>query len=293
LSSVIDITEMKQMGRDYIDLHTHSTMSDGTDRPGELVRKAKTAGLRGIALTDHDSLNGVPIAEREARELGLEFLQGIEIGCHDDFGNLHILGYFREMDMEKFDREMEWVKKARIERNVKILERLEDCGIHISMSELRKYAGDDVIGRLHIARAMFGGGHVARMKEAFLDYLNIGGKCFVPRKTFSSSQAVELIKRFGGFVSMAHPFLIPGQKMDLKAIIKILIREGIDAIEVYYVENTPDQTSILEKICDNNDLLRTGGTDYHGENKRGVGLGVGKGEMRIPYSLMENILLRL
>ena len=284
---------MKQMDRNYIDLHTHSTMSDGTDNPRELVRKAKAAGLRGLALTDHDSLKGVPIAEKEAEGSGLEFLQGIEIGCHDDFGDLHILGYFRELDIRKFDKEIEWVKKARIERNMNILESLEEYGISIPMSELKKYAGDDVIGRLHIARAMLGGGHVTRMKEAFLDYLNIGGKCFVPRKTFSSSEAVKLIKKYGGFVSMAHPFLIPGQKMDLKDIVKILVREEIDAMEVYYVENTPDQTSIIEKICDNNGLLRTGGTDYHGENKRGVQLGVGKGDMRIPYSFMEQILQRL
>lgn len=284
---------MKQMDRNYIDLHTHSTMSDGTDNPRELVRKAKAAGLRGLALTDHDSLKGVPIAEKEAEGSGLEFLQGIEIGCHDDFGDLHILGYFRELDIRKFDKEIEWVKKARIERNMNILKRLEEYGISIPMSELKKYAGDDVIGRLHIARAMLGGGHVTRMKEAFLDYLNIGGKCFVPRKTFSSSEAVKLIKKYGGFVSMAHPFLIPGQKMDLKDIVKILVREEIDAMEVYYVENTPDQTSIIEKICDNNGLLRTGGTDYHGENKRGVQLGVGKGDMRIPYSFMEQILQRL
>ena len=281
------------MDRNYIDLHTHSTMSDGTDNPRELVRKAKAAGLRGLALTDHDSLKGVPIAEKEAEGSGLEFLQGIEIGCHDDFGDLHILGYFRELDIRKFDKEIEWVKKARIERNMNILKRLEEYGISIPMSELKKYAGDDVIGRLHIARAMLGGGHVTRMKEAFLDYLNIGGKCFVPRKTFSSSEAVKLIKKYGGFVSMAHPFLIPGQKMDLKDIVKILVREEIDAMEVYYVENTPDQTSIIEKICDNNGLLRTGGTDYHGENKRGVQLGVGKGDMRIPYSFMEQILQRL
>lgn len=281
------------MDRNYIDLHTHSTMSDGTDNPRELVRKAKAAGLRGLALTDHDSLKGVPIAEKEAEGSGLEFLQGIEIGCHDDFGDLHILGYFRELDIRKFDKEIEWVKKARIERNMNILESLEEYGISIPMSELKKYAGDDVIGRLHIARAMLGGGHVTRMKEAFLDYLNIGGKCFVPRKTFSSSEAVKLIKKYGGFVSMAHPFLIPGQKMDLKDIVKILVREEIDAMEVYYVENTPDQTSIIEKICDNNGLLRTGGTDYHGENKRGVQLGVGKGDMRIPYSFMEQILQRL
>ena len=284
---------MDNRKNDIIDLHTHSTMSDGTDSPEELIEKAEKGGLRGIALTDHDSIRGIEPAKREAEERGIDFLTGIEIGCDDEFGNLHILGYFRELDTKKFEKSLQWVKNERIERNRRILEKLDEHGISITMSDLKKNAGDDVIGRLHIAKAMFSGGHVNSMKEAFKEYLNIGGKCYASRKTFTSRKAIDLIKEHGGLAVMAHPFLIPGQKMELTKIIHGLVNRGIDGIEVYYVENTSEQTEMLENISSEKRILRTGGTDYHGENKPGVYLGIGRGEMRIPYTLMERMLERL
>jgi len=276
-----------------IDLHTHSNMSDGSDSPAELVRKAKDGGLVGLALTDHDTVQGVSLAKMEAATLGLEFLVGVEIGCHDEFGNLHILGYFRNLEMKRFSGELEWVKKARIERNMKILSKLSQEGLSISPECLKTYAGDDVIGRLHIAKAMLGEGLVKSMKEAFKKYLNVGGRCFVPRKTFTSREAIELIKGYGGLVVMAHPFLIPGQKMELTRIIDGLSGLGIDGIEVYYIENTREETEFLENISKKYNLLPTGGTDYHGVNKPGVRLGVGRGDMSIPYSIMDRILQRI
>ena len=287
------MTEMNIRKKDIIDLHTHSTMSDGSDSPEELIIKAEKGGIRGIALTDHDSIRGIHAAKRKAKELGMEFLSGIEIGSDDEFGNLHILGYFRELDTEEFEKALLWVKNERIERNRRILEKLDEQGISITMSDLKKNAGDDVIGRLHIAKAMFSKGHVNSMKEAFKGYLNIGGKCYAPRKTFTSDQTIDLIHEHGGLAIMAHPFLIPGQKMELTKIINGLFDLGIDGIEVYYVENTPGQTEMLEKISEEKRLLKTGGTDYHGKNKPGVYLGIGRGDMRIPYVLMERMLDRL
>ena len=284
---------MDSREKDIIDLHSHSTMSDGSDSPEELMAKAEKGGLRGIALTDHDSIQGIDIAKREAEERGIEFLIGVEIGCDDEFGNLHILGYFRELDADKFNKSLQWVKKERVERNRRILEKLNEHGIPITMSDLKEHAGEDVIGRLHIARTMFSMEYVNSMKEAFKGYLNIGGKCYAPRKTFTSEQAIDLIKEHGGLAVMAHPFLIPGQKMELTKIIHGLVDLGIDGIEVYYVENTSEQTEMLENISSEKKILRTGGTDYHGKNKPGVYLGIGRGDMRIPYTLMERMMERL
>jgi len=283
----------KNREKGIIDLHTHSNMSDGSDSPVELVRKAKDGGLVGLALTDHDTVQGVPLAKMEAEALGLEFLMGVEIGCQDEFGNLHILGYFRNLELDRFSRELEWVKKARVERNQKILAKLCEEGMPISMDRLKLYAGEDVIGRLHIAKAMLGEGHVGSMKEAFKEYLNVGGRCFVPRKTFTSREAIELIKGYGGLVIMAHPFLIPGRKMELTRIIEGLAGLGIDGIEVYYIENIPEETEFLESISEKHNLISTGGTDYHGVNKPGVCLGVGRGDMSIPYFIMDRILQRI
>jgi predicted metal-dependent phosphoesterase TrpH len=176
---------------------------------------------------------------------------------------------------------------------MKILAKLREEGMPISMDRLKMYGGVDVIGRLHIAKAMLGEGHVKAMKVAFKEYLNVGGRCFVPRKTFTSREAIELIKGYGGLVVMAHPFLIPGQKMELTRIINGLAGLGIDGIEVYYIENTPEETRFLENICEKHNLIPTGGTDYHGVNKPGVSLGVGRGDMSIPYSLMYRMLQRI
>jgi len=277
---------------DIIDLHTHSTMSDGTDRPEEIVQKAAAGGLRGLALTDHDSIEGNKCAGRIAKEMGIEFLMGIEIGCKDDFGHLHILGLFRELDMAAFNRDIGWIKDARTERNRSILDLLADHDMSISMDELSAFAGDDSIGRLHIAKAMRQKGFVESMGDAF-GYLNIGGSCFVPRETFTAEEAIELIKKHGGFSSLAHPFLIPGRNIPIPDILDRVAELDIGGMEVYYVENTGEQTRFLEKESAKRDLLRTGGTDYHGENKPGVQLGIGRGDMRIPYSLMEEILGKL
>ena len=283
----------ENLEKGIIDLHTHSNMSDGSDSPIELVRKAKDGGLVGIALTDHDTVQGIPTAKMEAEALGLEFLVGVEIGCEDEFGNLHILGYFRNLNIESFSSDLEWVKKARIERNRKILAKLQKEDMPISMDCLKTYGGDDVIGRLHIAKAMLGEGHVKSMKKAFKEYLNVGGRCFIPRKTFTSREAIELIKGYGGLVVMAHPFLIPGQKMELTRIIEGLAGLGIDGIEVYYIENTNKETKFLENMSEKYNLFPTGGTDYHGVNKPGVCLGVGRGDMNIPHSLMDRMLQKI
>lgn len=277
---------------DIIDLHTHSRMSDGTDSPVSIIRQAKESGLRGVALTDHDSIGGNGQARRLAQELEIEFLSGIEIGCKNTFGNLHILGYFTELDEEALNRELKWIKEARTERNRSILERLASHDMDLSMADLNASAGDDTIGRLHIAKLMKEKGCVNSMKEAF-EHINHGCCCFVPRETLSAEKAIELIRDHGGISSMAHPFLIPGQNETLRKILDAIVGYGIDAIEVYYIEHTQENTELLEKMSGERSLMSSGGTDYHGDNKPGVRLGLGRGDMRIPYHLMEKILRKL
>lgn len=281
------------MTGDIVDLHVHSTMSDGTYSPEELVEKAEMNGLWGFALTDHDTVKGISAASEMANKNNVKFIHGIEIGTQDLYGNLHILGYFYDLPVDKFESELEWVRKARNERNYMILEKLKEYNISLSMSDVEKYAQGDVVGRLHIGKAMYATGAVSSLGEAFKGYLNSGGVCYVPRNTFTSTQAIELIHGYGGIVCLAHPFLIPDQRMDRGMIIKGLIEQGLDAIEVYYVEHTPEQTRELETIAQRNGLLKTGGTDFHGGNKPGVDIGVGRGDMQIPKVLMQRLFEKM
>jgi len=263
-------------------------MSDGTIKPNDLIKIAAGKGLKGLALTDHDTMSGCPEAYGCAIENDIEFLHGIEIGTEDHYGNLHILGYFNSPESIAFEKEMDWIKKARVERNDRILEKLDEHDIHLTMDMVRSEAEGNVVGRLHIGKALFNNGLVTSLNEAFNKYLNAGGLCYVPRKTFTSEIAMDLIKDYNGKVSMAHPFLIPDQKKSLTEIIRGLIEQGLDAIEVYYIENSLEQTKFLETVARKNNLLMTGGTDYHGENKPGVTLGTGRGNMNIPYRLMKD-----
>jgi predicted metal-dependent phosphoesterase TrpH len=268
-----------------IDLHTHSSASDGTDSPATLVRKAARLGLAALALTDHDTLAGLEEARAEAESLGLEFVPGVEIAVRHSPGELHLLGLFTPLSAPSLDKALSVIRNKRDLRNQAMLNRLKALGIALDVEEIR--AKGPAAGRLHIAAAMLGRGYVQNLPEAFDRYLGAGRAAYVPRELLSPADGVKLLLDAGTIVVLAHPFLYPGMTpLTLDALLTELRPCGLNALEVWHNTHGPDQIRTCQDLARKHNLLVSGGTDYHGLNKKGVALGKGRGGLCIPYSIL-------
>lgn len=257
-----------------IDLHMHSIASDGTLTPTELAEEAKIRGLKVMALTDHDTLDGVKEAKKRAEELGIEFICGIEFSTEYNGGEVHILGYFLDANNTQLLELLEKLKNERIERTKKILKKLEKYRCYITMEELQKEVKGDLISRSHIANAMLAKGFVYSKAEAFKIYLRTGGLASEPKKELNALEAVNFIKKIGGVASLAHPKLTGLSGGTLEKLVILLKEQGLDALEVYYPEQSEKETEIYKKLCDKHGLLYTGGSDFHGMNRPETVLGI-------------------
>ena len=275
------------------DLHTHTTASDGSDRPGELVRMAKDLGLSAIAITDHDTVDGLPEASVEGERLGIEVIQGIELSVIAQKGNMHILGYFIDRKNPFFMDTLDRVQRARAERNPKMVARLNELGIEISMHMLEEMAQGGQVGRPHFARALVELGAVRTVQEAFDKYLKRGAPAYFPKSVLTPEDAIETIHRASGVSVLAHPFSLKCEtRAELVSIVDRLKGFGLDGIECYYSEHSKDFTKELIDIARKRGLVVTGGTDYHGKAKPYIKLGSGKGGLRIPYECVEELKAR-
>jgi predicted metal-dependent phosphoesterase TrpH len=257
-----------------IDLHMHSTASDGTLSPRELVEEAKKVGLKVMALTDHDTVDGIKEAKEKAKELDIEFICGIEFSTEYNGCEVHILGYFLDENNEKLLELLDKLKKERVERTKKILKKLEKYKCYLSMEDLEKEVKGDLISRSHIANAMMAKGFVYSKAEAFKIYLRTGGLAAEPKKELNALEAVKFIKEIGGVSSLAHPKLTGLGGGSLERLIIELKEQGLDAMEVYYPEQSDKETEMYKKLCDKYGLLYTGGSDFHGMNRPETLLGV-------------------
>lgn len=257
-----------------IDLHMHSTASDGTLTPTELVQEAKRVGLKVMALTDHDTVDGMEEAKKKARELGIDFICGIEFSTEYNGIEIHILGYYLDEKNEKLLELLERLKRERVERTKKILKKLEKYKCYITMEDLQKEVKGDLISRSHIANAMMAKGFVYSKAEAFKIYLRTGGLASEPKKELNALEAVKFIKSIGGISSLAHPKLTGLSDGTLEKFVLLLKEEGLDALEVYYPEQSQRETDNYKKLCDKYNLLYTGGSDFHGMNRPETLLGV-------------------
>lgn len=257
-----------------IDLHMHSTASDGTLTPTELVQEAKRVGLKVMALTDHDTVDGIEEAKKKARELGIDFICGIEFSTEYNGIEIHILGYYLDEKNEKLLELLERLKRERVERTKKILKKLEKYKCYITMEDLQKEVKGDLISRSHIANAMMAKGFVYSKAEAFKIYLRTGGLASEPKKELNALEAVKFIKSIGGISSLAHPKLTGLSDGTLEKFVLLLKEEGLDALEVYYPEQSQRETDNYKKLCDKYNLLYTGGSDFHGMNRPETLLGV-------------------
>jgi predicted metal-dependent phosphoesterase TrpH len=279
-----------------IDLHIHSTASDGSFTPAEILDHARKLNLAAIAITDHDSIDG----SREALRIGIppsfNFLTGVEISAaHPPFlpgsGSFHILGYNIHLDNRDLNQALRKLQEARKNRNPAILERLNELGFKISLEEVNQEVGEGQLGRPHIAYAMVKKGFVASIDEAFDKYLGTHGPAYVDKYRIECEQAINIIRAAGGVPVLAHPALLNienDQKLD--ALLQNLVKIGLAGIEVYYPEHSPQQIRQYTELARTYDLLMTGGTDFHGTITPEIKMGTGNGSMCIPYLLYEKLL---
>lgn len=242
-----------------VDLHIHTTASDGLEAPGEVVARAVDKGLRAIAITDHDTVAGVSEGISAGSKLGMEVIPGIEINTNYRGNEVHILGYFLDCESPALLEQLGRIRKQRVERIGKIVGELNDLGFNIQMKEVLLTAGDSVVGRPHIARTLVKKGMVSSTDKVFDKYIGEGKVAFVPRYGLTPIEAIGLIKKAGGVPVLAHPGL-----MNCDGLIGKLVAAGLQGLEVYHSDHTAEQSSHYRRIADNYGLVITGGSDYHG-----------------------------
>jgi len=251
------------MNTNTIDLHIHSTFSDGTLSPGELIEKASAMGITALALTDHDTVAGVEIFKKLGRKNNLlRIISGVELSVwHDDL-SIHLLGYGFDPKHPSLQAGLDTIQRAREVRNRGILEKLDSLGISISYDEL-DYLAQGQIGRPHFAKVLLEKGFVNCLDEAFGRYLGKKGKAYVARKKFPASQAIEIIKEAGGVTVLAHPGTLDPQYYSLPGLMSSLKKVGLDGLEVYHPSHSAYMANKLLSLGRKESLLLTCGTDYH------------------------------
>jgi hypothetical protein len=265
-----------------VDLHSHTTASDGTLSPRELVRLAARKGVRVLAVTDHDSTEGLAEAAAEAAlHPPLTIVPGLEINCDVEGGEIHVLGYFVDIEAPWFQEFLRAQRAERVARVHRIAARLAELGMPIDPAEVFAIVKEGSPGRPHVAQVMVGHGYVKTVREAFDKYLRTGGPANVPRKRLTPMEAVRVIRKARGVPVLAHPGLGVGDEM-----IPELVQAGLMGIEVYYAEHTPEQTRHYAQMCADLGLVATGGSDYHGPQS---GRANPPGTPRVPMAVYERL----
>ena len=255
-----------------VDLHMHSTYSDGTRTPAELVRMAGDLGLRGMAITDHDTVAGVGEAMEAGGRQGIPVLAGLEISALHQGRSLHILGYGIDPDDAGLRQRLARLQEERRRRNRRMLQLLDKLGIVIRPEELQQVSGRGQAGRPHIARLLMAKGVVASMEEAFDRYLGTGKPAWSKRFCYEAGDCIQMIHRAGGIAVWAHPGLGASPREVLTRVVAELAGYGLDGLEIYYPAHSADMRATLHFLAGKYQLVATGGSDYHGDNRPGRGL---------------------
>jgi len=276
------------------DLHIHTTASDGTMSPAGIVRYAKEKGLRVIAITDHDTIEGLPEGIQEGNKVGLEVIPGVELSADTPTGTMHLLGYYIDPACSELADKLRVLQQARMERNLKIVERLRALGIPLELSEVKAAPEYGQIGRPHFAYTMVHKGYAQNIQDAFDRYLGKGRPAYVEKFRFAPEEAMHFIRKAGGITVLAHPFTLKQpEPVDFEALIRELKEKGLDGIEVYYPEHSDGQRKLYRDVAQKYGLVISGGSDFHGLTKDAVDLGEGyDGDRELTYSLVEAIKAR-
>lgn len=280
-----------------IDLHVHSTASDGTCTPGELVKRAIKAGVSAFALTDHDTTDGINEAVMAAAEeaalcngKAVEIVAGIELSTEYKGSDVHMLGFDIDYENEEFKRNIEQFRKRRDVRNEEMLERLRAVGFEkMTAGALSEAYPDSVITRAHMARFMLENGYIRDRKEAFDKYIGDGCSCYVPRKKLTPQDAIVFILRSGGIPVLAHPLLYGMDKKELRQAVLSFKEAGLVGIEAIYSLNSEADERDMRRLAKDCGLLISGGSDFHGANKPDIEMGTGRGSLYVPYECLYNL----
>ena len=276
------------------DLHTHSTSSDGSLTPTELIRAAEEIRLDAIALCDHNTVAGLPEFLQAAMNSSVEAIPGCEFSSDYMGIDLHIIGMMIPTD--QFDRitaMLAETQAAKEQSNLDLVARLAEDDYVIDYPALRKQAGDGFINRANIAQALVAKGYVPSVKDAFSQLLSTKGKYYIPPKRLDSFEVIRFIKSIGAVAVLAHPFLNLKEEGQLRAFLDEAVKHGLDAMETIYTAYSDETTALARKIAADYSLKESGGSDFHGSAKPATALGIGKGNIKVPTEFLHKLKLSL
>jgi hypothetical protein len=265
-----------------VDLHTHSTVSDGSDPPARIPELAAAAGCSAVALTDHDRLDGLAEARGRAQALGVDLVPGCEVSCEWAPGTLHVLVYFVEPGEGPLQDELARLQADRDERNRQMIDRLSAAGLPVTLDELEAEAGGMGAGRPHIASILVRKGVVGSVQEAFDRYLARGKPGYVSKARVSPRKVAEEARRSGGVAVLAHPLSLQLDEPGLASAVAELADAGLAGLEARYGRYSPDERAGLADLARRHGLVATGGSDYHGTYKPDLAVGTGRGDLSVP-----------
>lgn len=261
--------------KEKFDFHAHTAASDGSYSPHSLVKKAMDEGLEFIAITDHDTIAGVGEAFEAGKEFGVMVIGGVEISIDFEPGTMHLCGYFFDIENQQLNDALRYVQEARFNRNPQIIEKLNEAGIDITMSEVEDAAGGKQIGRPHMAKVMLAKNYVKDIKEAFNKYLAKEARCYVDKKRLTLEKAVDIIKNAGGVAVLAHPGEMPFEtKEEYETLLSYIKERGVFGLESYSSHHNEEENLMFKQLAERAGLFSTGGSDFHGETKPDIELGV-------------------
>lgn len=270
-----------------IDLHMHSTFSDGSLTPAQLAAEAARARLTAVALTDHDGTTGVPAFVEACSAAGVRGIPGVEISVDFKNGTMHMLGYFIDHASAALQAELANLRDGREGRNHLILKKLNELGMKLTWDEVAAYADEDVVGRPHFAQALKARGYVTSKDDAFDRYLGKGKAAYVDRRRLTAVESVNMIRGAGGVPVLAHPFTLGINKRALRELLAELTAVGLEGIEAYYSEHDAGQLRFCLEMAREFDLAVSGGSDFHGAINPDVRMGCGFGNLSIPDELVD------
>ncbi len=288
--TVATLREVEKIIYDHrtVDFHTHSTCSDGTLTPSELVRHAEKSGLSVFALTDHDSVDGIKEASEEAEKCDIEFVPGIEFSAADDT-ETHIIGLFIDPENETLKATIKKLKDSRRRRMEDICQKLRNSGFDITHKEALAVAGGNFVGRAHIAKLMVNKGYCETVKECFDKYIGLGKPAYSEKNELTAVEAVKSIRASGGLAFLAHLNQTGYDIQQLEKLLTDLKDAGLNGIEGYYPEYTSEHIAQYRALAEKLSLALSGGSDYHAAMKPHIEIGVGTGSLKIPYYVFENL----
>ena len=272
---------------EYIDLHVHSNISDGTMTPEQVVKLAADSGLAAIALTDHDTIDGIEEAVKAGEEYGVKIIPGIEISAEYKGSDLHILGLGIDYKNKEFADKVALCRDSRDNRNLKMVEKINQQGFPLTWDIMVERFGNNSITRAHFAKYLLDEGYVQSKEEAFAKYLNPGCPCYVARQKVTPKEAIEMILGAGGHPVLAHPLLYKMSPDRIDSLVVMLKEYGLQGIEALYSLNRPEADAFLKKLAARHKLYITGGSDFHGAIKPDISLGTGKGNLKITSDICQ------